>query len=127
MDSQRRVFENESFACFAPFASRAAYQLLIFPKRHLRHFKEMYEKEKRDFAEAMKKALSAVKQLGADYNLYFRNAPPGQEDFHWHVNLMPRLTTRAGFEEATECIINIHSPENCAEFYREEFAKEPKA
>lgn len=122
MNSQRRVFENDSFACFTPFASRAAYQLLIFPKRHSRHFNEMGEKEKRDFSEILKKALLAVKELGADFNLYFKNAPPSVRDFHWYANIMPCLITRAGFEESTECIINIYSPEECASFYRKEFA-----
>lgn len=123
MDSQRRVFENESFACFTPFASRAAFQLLIFPKKHSSHFSEMNEKQRRDFAITLKKALSAVKGLGADYNLYFKNAPPSQNDFHWHVNLMPSLMTRAGFEEATDCIINTYPPEQCAEYYRERFSE----
>lgn len=121
MDSQRRVWQNDSFACFAPFASRVPFQLGIYPKRHSRDFREMREKEKRDFAEMLKKVLSAIKLLGLDYNLYFKNAPPGVEDFHWHVCVLPRMTTRAGFEEATDCIVNTHSPEFCAAFYREKF------
>ncbi len=124
MDSQRRVWQNDSFACFAPFASRVPFQLAIYPKRHSPDFREMREKEKRDFAEILKKALSAVKLLGLDYNLYFKNAPLGIEDFHWHVCILPRMTTRAGFEEATDCIVNTHSPEFCAAFYREQFEKE---
>ena len=123
MDSKRRVYENDSFACFTPFASRAAYQLMVVPKRHAKHFKEMTEKEKRDFAEILKKALTAIKELGAAYNMVIKNAPPQENEFHWHVDIRPRLITRAGFEEATEIIINTHSPENCAEFYREAFSK----
>ncbi len=123
MDSQRRVWQNDSFACFAPFASRVPFQLSIYPKRHFRDFREMYEREKRDFAEILKRALSAIKVLGLDYNLYFKNAPKGTEDFHWHVCIMPRMTIRAGFEEATDCIVNTHSPEFCAAFYREQFEK----
>jgi len=123
-DTQRKVWENESFLCIAPFASRVPYQLMILPKKHSRHFMEMYEKEKRDFAEILKKALTAIKALGADYNMYFKNAPHSIRDFHWTVNILPRTTIQAGFEEATGCIINSHSPEFCASFYREEFAKE---
>ncbi|MEM0359877.1 MAG: DUF4931 domain-containing protein [Candidatus Diapherotrites archaeon] len=123
MDSQRRVYENQSFACFTPFAPRAGYQLLVFPKKHSRHFSEMGEKEKADLAEILKKALSAIKTLGADFNMVFRNAVPSAREYHWHISIMPRLLVRAGFEEGTDCIINIYSPEESAAFYREEFAK----
>ncbi len=125
MDSQRRVHENNSFACFTPFASRAGYQLSIFPKRHSRHFSEMSEGEKRDFASILKKALYSLKGLAPDYNLFFKNALPGK-DFHWHVSIMPRLMTRAGFEEATDTIINVFSPEDCAAYYREKFGEVEK-
>ncbi|MCX6802643.1 MAG: DUF4931 domain-containing protein [Candidatus Diapherotrites archaeon] len=123
MDSQRRVYENQSFACFTPFASSAGFQLSVFPKRHSRHFNEMGEKEKEDLSEILKKALSALKTISSDYNILFHNAPQSATEYHWHISIKPRLMVRAGFEESTDCIINIFSPEDCAAFYREEFAK----
>ncbi|MFH1235070.1 MAG: hypothetical protein V1493_05670, partial [Candidatus Diapherotrites archaeon] len=89
-----------------------------------RHFNEMGEKEKEDLSEILKKSLSALKTISQDYNITFHNAPPSTREFHWHISIKPRLMVRAGFEESTDCIINIFSPEDCAAFYREEFAKQ---
>jgi len=120
-DSQRRVFENQSIAVFTPFASKSPFELVIFPKRHSKHFKGMMEKEKADFASAMKKALLAIRGLGGDFNFYFKHAPPETGDFHWYATLEPRLAIRAGFEKATGTMINSFSPEFAASYYREKF------
>ena len=34
--------------------------------------------------------------------------------FHWHVHLLPKLTTRAGFELGTGVPINLVAPEDAA-------------
>jgi len=120
-DSQRRVFENQSFVAFTPFASKSPFELVIFPRRHSKHFKGMMEKEKADFASVLKKALVAVRGLGEDFNLYFKHAPPETGDFHWYATIEPKLTIRAGFEKATGTMINSFSPEFAASYYREKF------
>jgi len=120
-DSQRRVFENQSFVAFTPFASKSPFELVIFPKRHSKHFKGMMEKEKADFANVLKKAFIAVRGLGEDFNLYFKHAPPDAGDFHWYVTIEPMMAIRAGFEKATGTMINSFSPEFAASYYREKF------
>lgn len=119
LKSKRAVYNGKHIACFTPFASRAAYQLLFFPKAHRKNIAELSNAEFGEFAVALKKALLALKQLNADFN-YFIHMPIKQ-DFHMHLNLMPRLLLRAGYEEATECIINIVAPEQAASFYRKYF------
>ena len=42
-------------------------------------------------------ALGGVPQL----NLWVRTAPRGTEEFCWHIEILPRLTVRAGFELGT--------------------------
>ena len=55
------------------------------------------------------------------YNLIIHSAPFSEEatDFyHWHVELMPKLTRTAGFEWGTGFYINPTSPEEAAEVLR---------
>ena len=47
-------------------------------------------------------------------NLWVRTAPRGAEHFHWHVDVVPRLTRLAGFELGTGLYVNIVSPEQAA-------------
>lgn len=119
LKSARRVYAGRHIACFTPYASRAAYQLLVFPREHKRNIAMLNDAELEEFALVLKRALLALKDLNADFN-YFIHMPLSG-DFHMHLNLMPRLLLRAGFEEATECIVNIVSPEEAASFYRKYF------
>jgi UDPglucose--hexose-1-phosphate uridylyltransferase len=52
-------------------------------------------------------------------NLWVRTAPHGSEEFCWHVDIVPRLTTRAGFELGTAVEINVYAPERAAADLRE--------
>ena len=51
----------------------------------------------------------------AAYNLVFHTAPHHHDGpFHWHVHIVPRLTSLAGFEQGTGVMINIVAPELAA-------------
>jgi UDPglucose--hexose-1-phosphate uridylyltransferase len=54
-----------------------------------------------------------------ELNLWVRTAPQGTELFHWHIDLVPRLTVHAGFEMATGVDINVYPPERAAADLRE--------
>ena len=54
-----------------------------------------------------------------ELNLWVRTAPRGAEQFHWHVDIAPRLTIKAGFELGTGVDINIYPPEQAAADLRE--------
>jgi UDPglucose--hexose-1-phosphate uridylyltransferase len=41
------------------------------------------------------------------------------EHYHWHIEIMPKLTTVAGFEWGTGFYINPTPPEEAAEYMRE--------
>ena len=43
-----------------------------------------------------------------ELNLWVRTAPRGAEQFHWHIDIAPRLTVKAGFELGTGVDINIY-------------------
>ena len=57
-----------------------------------------------------------------DYNYVIHTAPINdeQEDYyHWHLQIIPRLTTPAGFEMGSGIYINVSIPEEMAQFLRE--------
>ena len=54
------------------------------------------------------------------YNVVFHSAPyRATGEYHWHVHILPCLTTRAGFELGTGVMINVVGPEKAAEDLRE--------
>ena len=58
-----------------------------------------------------------------DFNYVIHTAPvkDEQEDYyHWHLQVIPRLTTPAGFEMGSGIFINVSFPEETAQFLREE-------
>lgn len=93
----------------------------------------MTPEEQVGFLEALQFVLQRyVTELNdPPYNLMLQTAPnpiprPGRPefwgtleyDFHWHVELIPRLTKMAGFEWGTGFFINPVSPEDAAGFLR---------
>jgi UDPglucose--hexose-1-phosphate uridylyltransferase len=44
---------------------------------------------------------------------------PPMEHYHWHIEIIPRLTRTAGFEWGTGFYINPVAPEPAAQFLRE--------
>ncbi|MBW2999775.1 galactose-1-phosphate uridylyltransferase [Candidatus Woesearchaeota archaeon] len=117
-NSHRRCFENDSFLAFTPYASRFPFEIWIFPKNHVKSITELDDKALNDLASVMRPILLKLKELNASFNYVLHYAPEG-EDLHFHIELMPRLATWAGFE-FNGTVINIQSPEEAAKFYRGE-------
>jgi UDPglucose--hexose-1-phosphate uridylyltransferase len=118
----RRVFENDSFLAFTPYASIFEFEAGIFPKRHVESFAQLSDAELLDLAGILKKILAKLAELNAPYNFYFHEAPETKRKtrHHAHLKIVPRFITWGGFEHCTGCIINTVSPEQAAEFFREE-------
>jgi len=118
--SYRRVWENEHAVCFTPYASEFPYEIWFFPKRHTTSITTLRKEELMAIAELLHKVLNKLDQLGYPaYNIQvYEDNPHGE--FHFHLQLTPRMTYWAGFEIETGAIINIVPPEQAAAFYRGE-------
>ncbi len=112
----RRCFENNDWAAFTPYASRFNYECWVFPKAHLR---TLNEANLTTLANMLKQVLAKIHQLQASYNLVVHYSPAG-EDLHFHIELLPRISTWGGFELGSNIIINTVAPEDAAKFYRGE-------
>lgn len=125
MDQKVRIVEETGeFLAFSPYAPRFPFETWIVPKRH----QCAYEMIEGDQA----KALAAVfRRTLRRLNLALENPPfnfivhsaPFQERaadfFHWHIEIMPKLTKVAGFEWGSGFYINPTPPEESAKYLRE--------
>lgn len=120
---ERIVFENEEFVAFCPFASRAAFEIWIMPKKHKPYFERITDKEKIDAGEALQSAVSKISKAldNPDFNFYIHTSPCDGQDyphFHWHIEILPLTAIWAGFELSTGIEISTIQPEAAAEYLR---------
>jgi len=127
----RIVAESKRTIAFCPYASQFPFEIWIFPKKHSPDFWHITEEEKEDLAAVLKESFQRLNVALKDppYNFIlttapFRRAKAGywrtiDEDFHWHMEIMPRLTQVAGFEWGAGVFINPTTPEQAASFLKE--------
>jgi len=114
--SYRRCFENDGFVAFAPYASRFNYEVWVMPKKHAKNLSEITDLK--GLSEVLHMVLDKVKGLTDSYNFFLHYSPV--DDFHFHIEVCPRIATWAGFEISSEEVINSVSPEDAAAYYRGE-------
>ncbi len=121
--SPRRVFENDHFLVFSPWASISPFEFWVTPKRHEPRLENLPEEEQKDLVEALNISLGALARLLHDppYNYGFHTSPNGMESefYHWHLEVYPKLSILAGFELSTGAYINVTPPELAANALRE--------
>ena len=113
----RVVLEDERVIVICPFWSGAPYEMLVIPRAHEVHLENTSPSDVVAVGRAIRDALVRLRTHVGDaaYNLVFHTAPHHHEGpFHWHVHIVPRLTSLAGFEQGTGVMINIVAPELAA-------------
>ncbi len=121
---ERMIVQNEHFVAIAPYASSVPYEIWLVPRRHRACFGMAEADELVDLAAVLQHLLARLWRLldDPDYNYIIDTAPErmGAVPFyHWHLEIYPRLTTRAGFEIGTGIGINAQPPEQAAASLRE--------
>lgn len=129
---KRIVFENEHFTAFCPYASRVPFETWIMPRKSDPFFEDIGPAERNALAEAMQQVLGKMYTGLQDppYNYYIHSAPCDEngfvcdtslfQHFRWHIAILPRLSTSAGFELGTGIEINTVLPEEAAAFLRDQ-------
>jgi UDPglucose--hexose-1-phosphate uridylyltransferase len=118
---ERLVAIDDEAMLICPWAARSPFELRIVPRRPAPSFEAEGEGGAAMLGTALR-ALAGVFGTLPQYNLWIRTAPRGSEEFCWHVDLLPRLTIRAGFELGTGVDINTYPPERAASNLREALA-----
>jgi UDPglucose--hexose-1-phosphate uridylyltransferase len=114
---ERLVAIDEEAALICPWASRSPFELRVVPRREAARFEE--DETGTAMIRTALRALAERFGRPPELNLWIRTAPSGAEHFHWHVDIAPRLTVKAGFEFGTGVDINTYPPERAAADLRE--------
>ena len=114
---ERLVAIDDEAALICPWASRSPFELRVVPRAEAASFGE--DGTGAAMIRTAMRALAKRFDGPPELNLWVRTAPRGAEDFHWHVDIAPRLTVKAGFELGTGVDINVYPPERAAADLRE--------
>ena len=120
----RVVMETDRFLVIEPYAARFPFETWIVPRRHQAHFFEADAQQLQNLAWVLKSTLRKIEKVLEKPPLNFIvHTAPLQEGamlhYHWHIEIIPRLTRVAGFEWGTGFYINPTPPEESAQFLRE--------
>ena len=120
----RIVLETPAFIALAPFAPRFPFETWIMPKRHISCYACSTRDDFKDLACLLQDTLRRLdKALSFPPYNYIIHTSPFKEEindyYHWHIELMPKLTNVAGFEWGSGFYINPTPPEEAAKFLRE--------
>lgn len=120
----RVIYENEYFVSLAPFASKTAFEVRIFPKEHHAHFEAIPPRAICHLANSLRVTLAKLYKglRNPDYNFFIHTAPTYRSKefyhYHWHFEILPKTAIWAGFEIGTGIEISTIAPESVAEFLR---------
>jgi UDPglucose--hexose-1-phosphate uridylyltransferase len=123
-DQVRVVSENDMFIAFCPYASRFPFEIWILPKVHDSRFDDVQENEVKMLTHILRNVFRKLNRAldNPPFNYLIHTAPVKEEylpHYHWHIEIMPKLTRLAGFEWGTGCYINPTPPEEAAKYLRE--------
>jgi len=125
-DGVRVVAENPEFLLLSPYAPKSPFETWILPKRHQSCFEAITDEQIPYLAQIMHHLMRKMAEVLGDppYNYMLHTAPLHQDPphYHWHIEVMPKLTQVAGFEWGSGFYINPTPPEDAAQALRSTMA-----
>ncbi|MBI5014045.1 MAG: galactose-1-phosphate uridylyltransferase [Deltaproteobacteria bacterium] len=133
-EGDRLVLDAARFVAFVPFASAFPFEVALYPRFHSHDFTAVADEDLLHLASALRDVLGRLRSTLEDppYNLALHASPPPHPrpgrpglwdslalDWHWHLEIAPRLTRIAGFEWSSGFYINPVAPEEAARYLRE--------
>ncbi|MEW5766614.1 MAG: galactose-1-phosphate uridylyltransferase [bacterium] len=124
-DEARIIDQDEHFLAFCPYASRFPFEVCIIPKQHKPHFDKINSEDMSSLPRILRGVLIRMRDVldGPPYNYMLHTTPLSLphdlEDYHWHIEIIPRLVNVAGFEWGSGFYINPTPPEEAAKYLRE--------
>jgi UDPglucose--hexose-1-phosphate uridylyltransferase len=121
---ERFVIENDRFIVICPFAPRFPYETWILPKRHASFFERKTQPDNFDLARILRETLRRLnRSLGnPPFNYVIHSNPldqDGNDYYHWHIEILPKLIQVGGFEWGSGFHINTVTPEQSARLLRQ--------
>ena len=132
-DGARLIHDNPGVLAIAPFASKMPFEIALYPRDHAHLFHTADDITLSALADSMGVCLRALNRLFPDvaYNFVVHAAPVQPEKrhdtvkariadyYHWHVQILPRITRVSGYDFGSGFYVNTVLPENAAARYRE--------
>ena len=123
-DNTRLVLETDHLVVISPYAPRFPFETWIVPKRHASHFEEADIATVQSLGSATRTLIRKLDKVleRPPFNFMLHTAPiqePPSHNYHWHLEVIPRLTRVAGFEWGTGLYINPTPPEEATRYLRE--------
>jgi len=130
MDEKKRVvLEEDGFISINPYCSRFPFETWILPKKHSCDFDSMTKDDIANFSKIFQTTMKMLAETLGNfpYNIILHTAPfrrrkrkgyweTIENDYHWHIEIMPRLTQVAGFEWGSGFYINPVAPESACNY-----------
>jgi UDPglucose--hexose-1-phosphate uridylyltransferase len=132
-NKERVVYDDGKLLVYAPYASRFPFELMLAPIAHQHDFCSLSDLQLLQLATVLKSTLLRLRQALRDpaYSFSLHTSPPvhqswGRADelsniahyYHWHIEIHPKLTQKAGFEWGSGFHINPTAPEEAAAYLR---------
>lgn len=122
-EKSRVVYQNKNFLATTFYAARFPFETWIYPKNHESEFEKTSKESMKDFVDCLMETLRKLDKTleNPPFNLYIHTLPTieqNSESFHWHLEIIPRVSNFGGFELGSEVIIDVMAPEDAAEYLR---------
>lgn len=111
--------DSTGFVAFCPYAARFPFETWVLPAQHASRYETLSDSDCTELARVMRVVLAKI-DAALDrpaYNYIIHTAPfdtNANDHYHWHMEIIPRVTKTAGFEWGTGFYINPVSPEEAA-------------
>ncbi|MFC2059565.1 galactose-1-phosphate uridylyltransferase [Chloroflexota bacterium] len=121
---ERIAAHTEGFVILHPYASRVPWETWIIPKKHYASFGMFPSEYLTELAIVLRDSLLCLFR-GLDnpaFNLMIDTSTTEDEEdpyYHWHIRIVPRLSTIAGFEMGSGIYITTALPEKTARIARQ--------
>lgn len=121
---KRLVVRTDDYVSVEPFAPRFPFETWLLPVKHYSHFEAMELREYYGLAAVLKETLLRINRTleSPHYNFILHTSPVQEApllEYHWHLEIIPKLTKVAGFEWGSGFYINPTPPEMAAQHLRE--------
>ncbi len=120
---KRIVAKNKNAVAIVPYAAKKPFEMSILPRKHIPYFRKTPTETTRGMALLLQAVLMKMKRNlhDPDLNFFIHDAPtdPGKYGYHhWHIEVVPKISSPAGFELSTGIDINVVEPEAAAKILR---------
>jgi len=122
-EGRRVVADNSDAVALAPYASRSPFETWILPRRHQSRFEDTPAGEVAAVARLLRDVLRRMDAAleYPPYSFVIHSAPVSEptDFYHWHIEILPKVTRFGAFEWATGFHRNPTLPETAAKVLRE--------